>query len=192
MTIEYNTLVMAGPLRWLVLTHDDRVSTFAFLVKVHYTAEGQGNVLFVRSDLSGDGEDDVFAVFTDHQAVAQYLRDEIFNYTVFAGPSGQGHPAPIVEATFERSGEVPLDTMDEMMGSDGTTFNLSLQGYEHPGAYVRRGRGTLMEVGGFARPAPYTLVINGVTRLAEPTAGPLEEAPPIAGDVQNLWYLAEG
>src|SRR4030042_3138346 len=117
MTIEYNTLVMAGPLRWVVLTHDDRVSTFAFLVKVHYTAEGQGNVLFVRSDLSGDGKDDVFAVFTDHQALAQFLRSDILNYTVFAGPSGQGHPAPIVEATFEGSGEGTLDPLDEMTGS---------------------------------------------------------------------------
>jgi hypothetical protein len=192
MTIEYNTLVMAGPLRWVVLTHNDRVSTFAFLVKVLYTVEGQGSVLFVRSDISGDGIDDVFAVFTDHEAVAQYLRDEVFNYTVFAGPPGEGYPAPIVEATFESSGEVPLDTMDKMKGSDGTTFTLALEEYEHPVAYVRRVRGNLMEVGAYARPSTYTLEINGVTPVGEPKAGPLEEAPPIAGDVQNLWYLAAG
>lgn len=192
MAIKYNTLVMAGPLRWVVLTHDDRVSTFAFLVQVHYTKEGQGNVLFVRSDLSGDGKDDVFAVFTDNESVAEYLRDEIFNYTVFAGPPGQGHPAPIVKATFESSGEVPLDTVDRMKGSDGTTFTLAMEAYEHPVAYVRRVRGNLMEVGAFAKPSRYALKINSTTPIGEPQAGPLEEAPPIAGDVQNLWFLVEG
>lgn len=40
MMIEYNTLVMAGPPRWVVLTHEERVSAFAFLVKVRYTVEG--------------------------------------------------------------------------------------------------------------------------------------------------------
>lgn len=192
MTVELNTLVMAGPLRWVVLTHEERVSTFAFLVQVHYTKEGRGNVLFVRSDLSGDGEDDVFAVFTDNEAVAQYLRDEIFNYTVFAGPPGDGEPAPIVKATFESSGEVPLDTVDRMKASDGTTFTLGMEAYESPVAYVRRVRGTLMEVGAYSRPSTYTLQVNGVTPVGEPKAGPLAEAPPIAGDVQNLWFLAEG
>jgi hypothetical protein len=191
MAIEHNTLVMAGPLRWVVLTHDERVSTFAFLVDVHYTVEGKGNVLFVRSDLSGDGKDDVFTVFTDNERVAQYLRDEIFSYTVFAGPSGQGKPAPIVEATFKSSGQVPLDTVDAMKAADGTTFNLALFGYGHPVAYVRRVRENLTEVGAYARPSGYTLKINGRTPVGEPKKGPLEEAPPIAGDVQNLWYLSE-
>jgi hypothetical protein len=31
-----------------------------------------------------------------------------------------------------------------------------------------------------------------MTPIGEPQAGPLEEAPPIAGDVQNLWFLVEG
>ncbi|MDH4209350.1 MAG: hypothetical protein OEV76_10785 [Anaerolineae bacterium] len=191
MAIEYNTLVMAGPLRWVVLTHDDRVSTFAFLVQVHYTVEGQGNVLFVRSDISGNGKDDIFAVFTDNPGVAKYLRDEIFSYTVFAGPGGQGKPAPIVQATFESSGDVPLDTVDTMKASDGTTFDLALLGYGHPVAYVRTVRENLIEVGAYARPSGYTLKINGTTPAGEPKTGPLEEAPPIAGDVQNLWYLTE-
>jgi hypothetical protein len=192
MAIEYNALVMAGPLRWVVLTHHDRVSTFAFLVKVHYTVEGQGNVLFVRSDISGDGVDDVFAIFSDNEAVAQYLRDEIFNYTVFAGPPGEGQPAPIVSASFESSGDVPLDTVDRMQASDGTTFTLALEGYGPPVAYLRRVRDNLMEVGAYSRPCAYTLQINGTTPVGEPQAGPLEEAPPIAGDVQNLWYLTGG
>jgi hypothetical protein len=192
MTIEQKTLVMAGPLRWVVLTEGGRMTTFAFLVKVFYTVEGQGHVLFIRSDLSGGGRDDVFGVFTDNPRAAQYLRDEIFNYTEFAGPPGQGEPAPIVQATFESSGEVPLDTMDRMKASDGTTFSLALSDYEHPVAYVRKVRENLMEVGAYARPSRYVLEINGVRPVGEPQAGPLEEAPPIAGDVQNLWYLDEG
>ena len=191
MTIEYNTLVMAGPLRWVVLTEGERMTTFAFLVKVFYTVEGRGNVLFVRSDLGGDGNDDIFAVFTDNRRVAKYLRDEIFNYTVFAGPPGEGQPAPIVTATFESSGEVPLDTMDRMKASDGTTFALALEGYGSPVAYVRRVRQNLMEVGAYARPTAYTLEINGVTPVGEPEGGPLEEAPPIAGDVQNRILYGE-
>jgi hypothetical protein len=188
--IGYNTLVMAGPLRWVVLTHNDQQTTFAFLVKVHYTVEGQGNVLFVRSDLRGDGKDDIFAVFSDNPGVARYLRDEIFNYHVFAGPPGEGDPAPIVEATFESSGDVPLDTMDRMKASDGTSFTLTLEGYGSPVAYERSVRDNLMEVGAYARPSTYSLEINGVVPVGKPEAGPLEEAPPIAGDVQNLWYLS--
>jgi hypothetical protein len=192
MTVEYKKLVMAGPLCWVVLSLGEEVTTFAFLVKVHYTVKGQGNVLFIRSDFSGDGKDDIFAVFSDNPAVAQYLRDEIFNYTVFAGQGGQRSPAPIVEAAFESAGRVPRDTMERMKAVDGTTFSLVLQDFDLPVAYVRQVRGNLMEVGAMARPSRFSLEINGITPVGELEVGPLAEAPPIGGDVQNLWYLAEG
>jgi hypothetical protein len=192
MTVEYKRLVMAGPLRWVMLSVEGEVTTFAFLVKVHYTVEGQGNVLFVRSDLSGDGKDDVFGVFTDNLALARYLRDEIFNYTVFAGPPGEGAPAPIIEATFESTGRVPFDTVERMKATDGTTFSLALQEFDPPVAYVRRVRDNLMEVGALARPSRFSLEINGVRPVGEPKVGPLAEAPPIGADLQNLWYLSEG
>jgi hypothetical protein len=192
MTVEYNRLVMAGPLRWIVLSIGEQVTTFAFLVKVHYTEEGQGNVLFIQSDFSGDGKDDVFGVFTDNAALARYLRDEIFNYTVFAGPPGQGSPAPIVEGAFESVGRVPLDTVDRMEAADGTTFSLALHDFDLPVAYIRSVRGNLMEVGACARPSRFSLEINGITPVGEPQVGPLAEAPPIGGDLQNLWYLSEG
>jgi hypothetical protein len=192
MIVEYKKLVMAGPLHWIVLTKGEEVTTFAFLVKVHYTAKGEGNVLFIRSDFSGDGTDDVFGVFSDNPALAQYLRDEIFNYTVFAGPPGQGSPAPIVEAAFECEGRVPVDTLDSMQAADGTTFSLALHEYDLPVAYIRRVRGNLMEVGACARPSHFSLQINGITPEGEPRLGPLAEAPPIGADVQNLWYLSEG
>ncbi len=192
MTVEYKKLVMAGPLCWVVLTTGEEVTTFTFLVKVHYSVRGQGNVLFVRSDFSGDGTDDVFAVFSDNPAVAQYLRDEIFNYTVFAGEGGQRSRAPIMEAAFESEGRVPRDTVDRMKAVDGTTFSLALQDFDLPVAYVRQVRGNLMEVGAMARPSRFSLEINGITPVGELEVGPLAEAPPIGGDVQNLWYLAEG
>ena len=192
MTVEYKRLVMAGPLRWVLLTKGEEVTTFAFLVKVHYTVKGEGNVLFVRSDFSGDGKDDAFAVFTDNAEVARYLRDEIFNYTVFAGEGGQGSPAPIVEAAFESEGQVPLDTVERMKAADGTTFTLSLQGFDRPVAYIRNVRGNLMEVGAMARPSHFSLEINGIAPVGELEVGPLAEAPPIGGDLQNLWYLSEG
>ncbi len=192
MTVDYTTLIMAGPMRWVVLSKDERVTTFAFLVKVHYTVKGQGNVLFVQSDLAGDGKDDVFAVFGDNPIVARHLRDEIFNYTVFAVPPGEGTPAPIVEATFDTAGQVPLDTADSMEAADGTTFRLALFDFDLPVAYLRRVKGNVMEVGALARPSRFSLEINGVTPVGEPEIGPLAEAPPIGGDVQNLWYLSEG
>jgi len=192
MTVEYKRLVMAGPLRWVVLTTGEEVTTFAFLVKVHYTVKGQGNVLFVRSDLLGDGKDDVFGVFSDNSVLARYLRDEIFSYTVFAGSPGQGSPAPIVEAAFESVGRVPLDTVERMKAADGTTFTLALQEFDLPVGYIRRVRGNLMEVGACSRPSRFSLEINGVTPVGEPRVGPLAEAPPIGGDLQNLWYLSEG
>jgi hypothetical protein len=192
MTVEYKRLVMAGPLRWVMLSAEEKVTTFAFLVKVHYTVEGAGNVLFVRSDFSGDGKDDVFGVFSDNLALARYLRDEIFNYTVFAGPRGEGAPAPIVEATFESTGRVPLDTVERMKATDGTTFSLALRGFDTPVAYVRRVRDNLVEVGALARPSLFSVEINGVRPVGEPKVGPLAEAPPIGADVQNLWYLSGG
>jgi hypothetical protein len=67
--IEYKTLVMAGPMRWVVLTTDGKVTTLAWFVKVRYTAQGGGTVLFARSDLQGNGHDDVFAVFSDNLAM---------------------------------------------------------------------------------------------------------------------------
>lgn len=192
MTVKYKKLVMAGPLRWVVLSLGEEVTTFAFQVKVHYTVKGQGNVLFIRSDLSGNGRDDVFGVFSDNPAVAQYLRDEIFNYTVFAGEGGQRSPAPIVEAAFESVGRVPLDTVDRMKAVDGTTFSLALRDFDLPVAYIRNVRGNLMEVGAMAKPSRFSLEINGVTPVGELEVGPLAEAPPIGGDLQNLWYLSEG
>jgi hypothetical protein len=191
MTVEYKRLVMAGPLRWVVLSEGEQVTTFAFLVKVHYTEKGRGNVLFLRSDISGDGEDDVFAVFSDHREVAQYLRDEVFNYTVFARPPGEGVPAPIVGATFESVGEVPQDTVERMQAEDRTTFTLALLEFDLPVAYTRVVKQGLMEVGALSRPSRFMLEINGVRPIGEPGVGPLAEAPPIGGDVQNLWYLSE-
>jgi hypothetical protein len=48
-TIEYKTLVMAGPMRWVVLTTGGEITTLAWFVKVRYTAQGGGSVLFARS-----------------------------------------------------------------------------------------------------------------------------------------------
>ena len=43
-----------------------------------------------------------------------------------------------------------------------------------------------------ARPSRFSLEINGMTPVGEPRVAPLAEAPPIGGDLQNLWYLSEG
>jgi len=103
---EFKKLVMAGPMRWIVLTTDGKITTLAWFVKVRYIVQGSGNVLFVRSDLQGNGRDDVFAVFSDNLTMAQHLRDDIFSYTVFAGVPDQSPPALNVEATFKKREKV--------------------------------------------------------------------------------------
>jgi len=187
-TIEYKTLVMAGPMRWVVLTTDGKVTTLAWFVKVRYTAQGVGTVLFARSDLHGDGHDDVFAVFSDNLAMAEHLRDDIFSYTVFAGVPGQTPPAPIVGAIFESQDDFPNCIVESMRAVGGTTFTLSFRDFGPPKAYVRAVNEHLTEVGAFVVPAEFSLEINGVTPVGQPEVGPLAEAPPVGADLQNLWY----
>jgi hypothetical protein len=189
--IEYKKLVMAGPMRWVVLTTNGEVSTLAWFVKVRYTALGGGSVLFARSDLQGNGRDDVFAVFSDNLAMAEHLRDDIFSYTAFAGVPDQTPPAPIVEADFESQNDFPNRIVESMRAVDGTTLTLSLRGLGPPKAYVRAVNERLTEVGAFAVPAQFSLEINGVVPVGQPEAGPLAEAPAVGADLQNLWYKSK-
>jgi len=187
-TIEYKTLVMAGPMRWIVLSTDGEVTTLAWFVKVRYTIQGNGTVLFARSDLQGNGRDDVFTVFSDNLAMAKHLRDDIFSYSVFAGVPGQIPPAPIVEATFESQNDFPNRIVESMKAVGGTTLTLSFRDFGSPKAYVRAVNERLTEVGAFAVPAEFSLEINGTVPIGQPEVGPLAEAPPVGADLQNLWY----
>jgi len=187
-TIEYKTLVMAGPMRWVVLTTDGEVTTLAWFVKVRYTIQGGGTVLFARSNLQGNGHDDVFTAFSDNLAMAKHLRDDIFSYSVFAGVPGQTPPAPVVEATFESQNDFPNSIVESMRAVDGTTFTLSFRDFGPPKAYVRAVNERLTEVGAFAVPAKFSLEINGTVPVGQPEVGPLAEAPPVGADLQNLWY----
>jgi len=186
--IEYKTLVMAGPMRWVVLTTDGEVTTLAWFVKVRYTIQGNGSVLFARSDLQGNGRDDVFAVFSDNLAMAKHLRDDIFSYSVFAGVPGQTPPAPIIEATFEGHNDFPNRIVESMRAVDGTTLTLSFRDFGPPKAYVRAVNERLTEVGAFAVPAEFSLEIKGTIPVGQLEVGPLAEAPPVGADLQNLWY----
>jgi hypothetical protein len=186
--VAYKKLIMAGPMRWVVLTADGETTTLAWIVKVQYTIQGRGNVLFARSDLQGNGHDDVFAVFSDRPALAEHLRDEIFSYTVFAGAPSQTPPAPIVRAAFESQDCFPNYLVEAMKAADGTTLTLSLRGLGSPTAYVRQVSKHVTEVGAFAVPDEFSLEINGIAPVGQPEAGPLEEAPPVGADLQNLWY----
>ena len=187
-TMDYKTLVMAGPMRWVFLTTSGEMTTLAWFVKVRYTAQGSGSVLFARSDLQGNGRNDVFAVFSDNLAMAEHLRDDLFSYTVFAGVSGQTPPAPIVEATFESQDDFPNCIVESMRAVDGTNLTLSLRDLGPPKAYVRAVNERLTEVGAFAEAAEFSLEINGLVPAGQPEAGPLAGVPPVGADVQNLWY----
>jgi hypothetical protein len=190
-SVEFRKLVMAGPMRWIVLTLDGEVTTLAWFVKVGYTVAGAGSVLFVRSDLQGNGRDDVFAVFSDNPAMARHLRDEVFSYAVFAGAPDQTPPAPIVEAAFEGHTSFPDQIVESMTAVDGTTLALTLRDFGTPKAYVRAVGEHVTEVGAFAVPAEFLVEINGTNPVGQPEAGPLAEAPPVGADLQNLWYEGE-
>ena len=187
-TIDYKTLVMAGPMRWVVLSAGGETTTLAWFVKVRYTAQGGGNVLFARSDLQGNGRDDVFAVFSDNLTMAEHLRDDIFSYTAFAGIAGQIAPAPVVEASFESQNEYPSLILESMRAADGTTLTLVLRDLGMPTAYLRVVNDRLAEAGAFSVPADFSLHINGLVPIGQPGEGPLAEAPPVGADLQNLWY----
>jgi hypothetical protein len=186
--VAYKRLIMAGPMCWVALTTDGETTTLAWFVKIRYTVRGSGNVLFARSDLQGDGHDDVFAVFSDSPPLAEHVRDEIFSYTVFAGVPGQTPPATIVRATFESEDCFPNCLVESMKATDGTTLTLSLRGLGSPTAYVRKVSEGVTEVGAFAVPDEFSLEINGIAPVGEPEAGPVAEAPPVGADLQNVWY----
>jgi hypothetical protein len=186
--VEYKKLIMAGPMRWIVLTQDGRTTTLAWFVKVRYTIYGTGSVLFARSDLEGDGHDDVFAVFGDDLAVARHLRDHIFSYSVFAGTPDHPTAAPIRRAFFESQNDAPGEIFESMRAVNGTTLTLSLRGFGPPNAYVREVSELVTEVGAFCEPDEYSLVINGCCPVGQLETGPLADAPPIGADLQNLWY----
>lgn len=189
--IEYKRLVMAGPFRWVVLTSGEKVTTFLFFVKVLYTEKGRGTVLFVQSDLQARGQDDVFAVFSDNLEVAQYLRDRIFSYTPFAGGAHQSPPAPLVEAHFLSQDNFPESIVEEMQAVDGTTVKLTLLRLGTPRLGLRVVNEELAEVTAFAVPEDFRLEINGLVPVGEAGLGPLDEAPPIGADLQNVWYGSE-
>jgi hypothetical protein len=177
-------------MRWIVLTRGGELATLAWFVKVRYTVQGRGNVLFAQSDLQGDGRPDVFAVFGDDLRLARHLRDDIFNYSIFAGGSDGGQPAPLMEATFESRDEAPGQIVESMQALDGSTLRLSFRELGLPRVYVREVRKGVMETGAFAVPSEYSLTINDRIPVGEPDKGPVSDAPPLGADLQNLRYAA--
>lgn len=186
--IETRTLVMAGPMRWIVLEHAGRVTTLAWFAHVHYTAHGAGNVLFARSDLYGSGQDDVFAVFSDNAAMAAHLRDDIFDYSVFAGGAGGPPPAPIVAAEFHAETDWPHCLLESMRAEDGTDVKLWFWNLGTPQVYVRAVNERITEVGTYSAPGRFQLEIGGIVPVGKAETGPLAGAPPLGADLQNLWY----
>jgi hypothetical protein len=187
-TVAYKEVVMAGPMRWIVLTTRGRATTLAWFVKVCYTVHGSGTVLFARTDLAGNGHDDLFAVFGDNLAMAEHLRDDIFDYTDFARVPHQREPAPLVQAAFESRDDFPASILESMRAVDGTCLDLSFYDLGPPRAYLRQVNETVIEVGAFSVPATYSLTINDVAPVGQPEAGPIAEAPPLGADLQNVWY----
>ena len=76
--------------------------------KVVYSPAGMGHVCYISSDVTGNGEspDDVHAVFTDNEALLEYLSKEIM---IAFDKSYTDHPWTRQKATFQQAG----DTLQE-------------------------------------------------------------------------------
>ncbi len=90
--------------------------------RLFYTPVGRGHVCYVTSDLTGDGpsNDDLRALFTDNEALADYISTEIMA-TFDIGYVEQ--PFPKYKALFETKGDT-LNEYREIIKSEQHTIEL--------------------------------------------------------------------
>lgn len=111
--VDPHDVVMTGENSFIRLSNDggknlaDRVSHW----RVLWSPAGQGHALFIESPLSGKGP----RIYSDNAGVARFLQRtiEVLLYKEFADES-----LPVIDATFERTGN-SLSTVEERVyGSD--------------------------------------------------------------------------
>jgi hypothetical protein len=130
--VKYGRVYVSGenPVVRLLLKEGAPPATDASFWRVVYSPAGMGHVLFLRSDLAGDGAtpDDIRLAFTDNEKLAGYLSRDImsaFNKVYV------DDPFPVVKATFAKSGDTTTE-WKETVTSDTYTIELVWREFEEP------------------------------------------------------------
>jgi hypothetical protein len=119
-----------NPVIRLSFKEGEAAVTDASFWRVIYSPVGMGHVLFLRSDIAGDGKtpDDLRIAFADNEKLADYLSRQImsaFN-KVYAED-----PFPVQRATFTRSGDT-LTEWKETVKADKYTIDLVWRDFYEP------------------------------------------------------------
>jgi hypothetical protein len=122
--VKYGKVYVSGenPVIRLLLKEGEPPATDASFWRVVYSPVGMGHVLFLRSDIAGDGKtpDDIRLAFTDNEMLAGYIARDImsaFNRVYV------DDPFPVTKATFTKNGDT-LTQWKETVKSDKHTIEL--------------------------------------------------------------------
>jgi len=113
-------------LRLKINEEDKDFVTSASFWRVVYSPVGRGHILYIRSDITGDGEteDDVKAIFTDNKELVEYMNREILTRYL-------EDPYPVYNAHFTYAGD-PRTEWTEVVQSDDYTIVLVWKDFIEP------------------------------------------------------------
>ena len=113
-------------LRLKINEEDKDFVTSASFWRIVYSPVGRGHILYIRSDITGDGEteDDVKAIFTDNEELVEYMNREILTRFL-------KDPYPVHKASFTYTGD-PLTAWTEVIQSDKYTIILVWKDFIKP------------------------------------------------------------
>ena len=121
-TIDLNEVRVTGENSFIRLAEgeSEEFTTTASHWRILFSPAGPGHVLFLTSELT----DNEIAVYSDNIAMTRWLQDEIESMInlPFADPD-----LPVIDATFEREGDVRSYSTELVMGRD---LDLSMTWYD--------------------------------------------------------------
>ena len=130
--VRGSKVVASGENHFMALSFKkgDKPVTDASFWRLIYTPVGRGHVCYVTSDLTGDGpsSDDMRALFTDNEALADYLNKEVM---AAFDKSYIENPFPKYKASFETRGDT-LNEYREIIRSDQYTIELVWRDFYPP------------------------------------------------------------
>ena len=118
-TVDSNEIRVTGENSFIRLSEKegDELTTRASHWRVLYSPAGPGHALFIQSELT----DNTFTIYSDNIALARWLQEEI---EAMLHPPFADTGIPVVEAAFERDGDV-RSYMTERVLSDDTDLALT-------------------------------------------------------------------
>ena len=125
-TVDTNEIRVTGENSFIRLSEKDghEPTTRASHWRVLYSPAGPGHALFIQSELT----DNAFAIYSDNIALARWLQEEI--ESMLHPPFGDTG-VPVVEAAFERDGDVRSYMTERVIGDD-TDLALTWYGLLEP------------------------------------------------------------